>query len=98
MFSGIQEILVIVIILLGILFLPKIFNRGEAKRPVRSRPAILISGKMRLAIAASVIWLAVTAALIPPSEKDFFRYLYLGVGPVALMWLIYWVAIGFRKR
>ena len=98
MFSGIQEILVIVILFVGILFLPKILNRGEVKRPVKTRPAIVISGKMRLAIAASVIWLAVTAALVPPLDKDFFRYLYLGVGPVVLVWLMYWVAIGFRKR
>lgn len=98
MFSGIQEILVIVILFLGILFLPRILNRGEAKRPIINRPAIVISGKMRLAIAASVVWLAVIAALIPPLEKDLFRYLYLGVGPVALTWLMYWVVIGFRKR
>ena len=98
MFSGIQEILVLVIIILGILFLPRILNRGQEKRPAAPRPAIVISGKIRLAIAASVLWPAVMAVFIQPWEKDLSRYLFLGVGPVAIIWIIYWVLTGFRKR
>ncbi len=97
MFSGIQEILVLVIIILGILFLPRILNRGQEKRPAVPRPAIVISGKMRLVIAASVLWPAVMAVFMQPWEKELFRYLYLGVGPVALIWTLYWVVTGFRK-
>ena len=98
MFSGIQEILVLVIIILGILFLPKILNRGQENRPAVPRPAVVISGKMRLIIAASVLWPAVMAAFMQPWEKELFRYLYLGVGPVAFIWILYWVLTGFRKR
>ena len=98
MFSGIQEILVLVIIILGILFLPRILNRGQEQSPTVPRPAIVVSGKMRLAIAASVLWPAVMAAFIQPWEKDLSRYLFLGVGPVAFIWIIYWVLTGFRKR
>ena len=98
MFSGIQEILVLVIIILGILFLPRILNRGQEKRPAVPRPAIVISGKMRLAVAASILWPAVMAAFIQPWEKDLSRYLCFGVGPVALIWITYWVLTGFRKR
>ena len=97
MFSGIQEILVLVIIVLGILFLPRILNRGQEKRPAVPRPAIVISGKMRLVIAASVLWPAVMAVFMQPWEKELFRYLYLGVGPVALIWILCWVLTGFRK-
>jgi hypothetical protein len=98
MFSGIQEILLLVIIILGILFLPRVFNRGTETRQAAPRPAIVISGKMRLAVAASVIWAAVMAAFLQPWEQDLSRYLYLGVGPVALIWIIYWVLTGFRKK
>jgi len=98
MFAGIQEILVLVVIILGILFLPRILNRGQEKRSALPRPVIVISGKMRLAVAASVLWPAVVAAFMQPWEKDFYRYLYLGVGPVALIWIIYWVLTGFRKK
>ena len=98
MFSGIQEILLLVIIILGILFLPRIFNRGPETKQAAPRPAVEISGKMRLAVAASVIWPAVMAAFLQPWNQDLFRYLYLGVGPVALIWIIYWVLTGFRKK
>ena len=98
MFSGIQEILLLVIIILGILFLPRILNRGAEPRQAAPRPAIVISGKMRLAVAASVIWPAVAAAFLQPWKQDLSRYLYLGIGPVALIWIIYWVFTGFRKK
>ena len=98
MFSGIQEILLLVIIILGILFLPRILNRGQESRQAALRPDIVISGKMRLAVAASVIWPAVMAAFLQPWKQDLSRYLYLGVGPVALIWIIYWVLTGFRKK
>ena len=98
MFSGIQEILVLVVIILGILFLPRILNRGQEKRPAVPRPAIVISGTMRVAISASVLWPVLMAAFMQPWEKDLSRYLFIGIGPVALLWLIYWVFTGFRKK
>jgi hypothetical protein len=97
MFSGIQEILVLMIIILGILFLPRILNRGQEKRPAVPMPASVLSGKMRLVIAASVLWPAVMAVFMQPWEKELFRYLYLGVGPVAFIWILCWVLTGFRK-
>ncbi len=88
----------LVIIILGILFLPRILNRGQEKKPAVPRPAIVVSGKMRLAIAASVLWPAVMAAFIQPWQKGLSHYLILGVSPVVFIWLIYWVLTGFRKK
>ena len=99
MFSGIQEILLLVIIILGILFLPRILNRGQGeKKAVAPKPAAVISGKMRLAIAASVLWPVVTAAFMQPWKNDLFSFLYIGLGPVALGWIIFWVYTGFLRR
>ena len=98
MFSGIQEILVLVIIILGILFLPRILNRGAEKRPEESKPAFALSGKMRLAIAGSVLWPLLLAGLMLPWKKDPLPYLYLAIGPVAFIWIVYWVLSGFRKK
>ncbi len=98
MFSGIQEILVLVVIILGILLLPRILNKGPETRQIAPRPAIKISGKMRLAIAASVLWPAAIAAFLEPWKQDLLRYLYIGLGPVALIWIIFWVFTGFRKK
>ena len=98
MISGIQEILVLVVIILGILFLPRILNRGQEKKALASKPTFELSGKMRLAVAGSIIWPAVIAALMQPWRKDLFPSLYLGLGPVAVIWIIYWVVSGFRKK
>jgi len=51
MFSGIQEILVLIIIILGILFLPRILNRGGERHSAEANPAVVLTGRMRLAIA-----------------------------------------------
>ena len=98
MFSGIQEILVLVAIILGILFLPRILNRGRESSPIVRKPPVELSGKMRLAMAASVLWPGVTAAFMQPWKEDLYLYIYLGIGPVAFFWLIYWVFSGFRKK
>ena len=98
MFSGIQEILVLVIIILGILFLPRILNRGGEKQSVETKPVIVLTGRMRLAVAASFLWPALIAAFMQPWKQDLFSYLYLGLGPVAVIWIIYWVFTGFRKK
>ena len=98
MFSGIQEILVLVIIVLGILFLPRILNRGQEKQTVAAKLAVTLNGRMRLAIAASVLWPALIAAYMQPWKQDLIPCLYLGLGPVAVVWIVYWVLTGFRKR
>jgi hypothetical protein len=97
MFSVIQEILVLVIIILAIFFLPRILSRGQDKQLAVQKSAVL-SGKIRLAVTASVLWPAAIAAIMKPWQKNLIPYLYLGGGPVAVTWLIYWVWTGFKKK
>jgi hypothetical protein len=98
MFSGIQEILVLVAIILGILFLPRILNRGQEKTVAAPRPAVVLSGKMRLTIAASILWPAAMAAFLKPWTDGLFPFLYIGFGPVAVFWIVFWVFTGFRRK
>ena len=98
MFSGIQEILVLVAIILGILFLPRILSRGQEKEAVSLKPAVELSGKMRMAIAASIIWPAAMAAFMQPWKNDLFQFLYIGLGPVILGWILFWVYAGFIRK
>ena len=97
MFSGIQEILVLVIIVLGILFLPRILNRGGERPSGQVKPAVVLTGRMRLGIAASVLWPVLVAAFMQPWKQGLFPYLYIGLGPVTLVWLALWVVTGFKK-
>ena len=93
---GFQEILIITAIILGILFVP----RMVAKRPQQPPPALTIKipGKIRIALAASAIYMAIVAAWLQPWLKGPVLFLYIGLGPVLLSWLLYWVFLGFKKR
>ena len=64
--SGFQEILVIVVILMGILFLPRMMPRRIEQGP--KRPSVALSRNVRLAIVASIVYPAI-AALFPSSIR-----------------------------
>lgn len=93
--SGFHEILLVAAILLGILFVPRMMPRKGTQAP--ARPAMVITRNMRVVIAASVIYPAIVAAFLQPWRKDLILFLYIGLGPVLLGWLLYWVFTG-RKR
>ncbi len=98
MFSGIQEILVLVIIILGILFLPRILNRSPGTQVAKAKPVFSLSGRMRLALAASILWPALIAAIMQPWNQNVVTYLYIGPSPVLLLWILYWVITGFKRN
>jgi len=93
--SGFHEILLVAAILLGILFLPRMMPRKGAQ--TSPRPVMVISRNLRIAMAASVIYPAVAAAFLQPWRKDLIFFLYIGLGPVLLGWLLYWVYAGRKE-
>jgi hypothetical protein len=96
--SGFQELLIIVLIVFGIVFMPRIMPRKQVNR---ARPAVSrqsLSGRMRLGIAVSLAYLGGMAAWLAPWGGDPIPFLYAGAGPVLAGWLAYWVAAGFRRR
>jgi len=90
--SGFHEILLVAIILLAILFVPRMMPRKIEHMP-RQR-ALVISRNMRVAIVASVLYPAAAAAFFQPWRKDPISFLYIGLGPVVLGWLLFWVFKG----
>ena len=101
MFSGLQEILLIVFIVLAIVLLPRITGRRRA--PVATgrvgrRSYLKLSGSLRLAILGSLVWLFLAAVYFEPWHRDPSLYLYAGAGPVVLFWGILWIVAGFRKH
>jgi hypothetical protein len=93
--SGFHEILLVAVILLGILFVPRMMSRRDTQ--TSTRLVIVISRNMRLAIAASAIYPVAMAAFLQPWRKDLILFVYAGLGPVLLGWLLYWVYTG-RKN
>ncbi|UCF95250.1 MAG: hypothetical protein JSW39_14220 [Desulfobacterales bacterium] len=93
--TGIQEILVLVVIVLAVFLLPRVMGREQEKKS--AKPAFSLSGRMRLAMAASVFWPALIAAFLKPWQTSWLPFIYVGIGPVILGWVIFWVWAGFRN-
>lgn len=94
--SGVNEILIIAAIVAGIFFVPRMM---PAKRQVQvSQKMVTLSGRIRLAIAISIIYPLAMAAYFQPWKKDMVLFLYVGIGPVALYWLMKWVITGIKDR
>jgi hypothetical protein len=101
MFSGIQEILVLVGILGAILLLPRIGSHSRPPVPVRrlfSNPLARLSGGMRLAVSASLLWPLGAAVYLEPWQNGTRAFLLAGLLPVAVFWGIVWVTAGFRNK
>jgi hypothetical protein len=99
--SGVQEILVILLIVLAIFFIPRL---GGRKAPDRHRPPDAarrlrtLPVHFRLAIVVSVLWPAAAAAYFQPWHRDPIPFFYIGLGPVALVWAIGWVVAGLKNK
>ncbi len=98
--SGIQEILLIVIIFLAIFFIPRITARNKDIRQPRAlvfktRPKL--SGACRLAMAISCFWPLLTVGYFKPWQKELLPFIYIGIGPVAVGWCLFWILTGFKK-
>ncbi len=93
--SGMQEILILVVIITAIFFLPRVISRGKGKKQLEQ--VFALSGKMRLAIGTSVSWPLLVAAVIQPWQKNMPLFLYIGFGPVVFGWIMNWVLHGFRN-
>jgi hypothetical protein len=92
---GLQEILIIIGVILGLIFIPRMINPRQVQR--RTDPGVRLTGKARMAVAASLVYLALIAAYFKPWQDNQLIFVYVGVGPVALGWLVYWVLSGFKK-
>ena len=100
MFTGTQEIFVLIVIVIIVFFLPRVLSKNQANRATQfsiSKVFSVLTGQTRLAVIASFIWPLVVAGFLKPWEKDLVTFLYIGIGPVMLGWSIRWVVTGFQK-
>ena len=98
--SGFSEILLILIIVIVLFFLPRMVSRPAVpvRRPVRQPLMKKITGRWRLAILVSVVWLAATALWLQPWTGTPTQFVVVGAAPVIVGWGLVWVMAGFRKR
>ncbi|WDP88801.1 MAG: hypothetical protein HUN04_03240 [Desulfobacter sp.] len=88
--TGISEILVLILLISGILILPRMFKPAPAAKSKKTA-AKSLSMKLRAGIAISVLYPAVSALVLKPWQGNIVLYLSAGLLPVALAWALIWV-------
>lgn len=94
---GYHEILIISVLVFAVIFLPRVM---EPRKPTLKLvpPPKRLSGRWRLAIAGTIVYPFCVAAIMQPWRTELYSYLYIGLGPILLGWLIFWVLMGFKRR
>ena len=98
--SGLTEILLILLIVVVLFFLPRMVSRPATPlRKVPPQPLLKkISGHWRLAILASVIWLAAMTLWLQPWAGNQTLFVGVGAAPVVVGWGVWWVVSGFKQK
>ena len=96
--SGLQEILIIILIILVILFAPRMMGSHSSEKRSQTAELKNISGAMRLKIALSFFWLMMAALWRQPWQNGWTPFLTVGVLPLLILWVSLWVFSGFKKK
>ncbi|MDM8515316.1 hypothetical protein QUF76_03895 [Desulfobacterales bacterium HSG16] len=94
--SGLQEILIILVVGLALFYLPVRKKNNTPSRMKVVGPAVLITGRTRLFVFLSVLWPAGAAFFLKPWQHDLLLFIYIGIGPIVLCWGLWWVIMGFK--
>jgi hypothetical protein len=92
-----QEVLVLGVIALAIFYLPRIFGK-KPSLPIPARRPPVLTGRMRLAIVITILWIAGVAIFLKPWQGQPVLSLCVGLGPVAVMWGGAWVWFGYKQH
>ena len=93
---SVQEILVIALLIALFVIFPRRMGKAGS---VRKSGNIMktFSGKVRLGMLVSAIWLLSWSVYFRPWSGDLLGFALLGLCPVILGWGILWVVDGFKK-
>ncbi|MFO7986468.1 MAG: hypothetical protein R6U38_11415 [Desulfatiglandaceae bacterium] len=99
--SGMTEILLIIAIALAIFLLPRLAGKTQERTGGPNQTSGQMSGWVRLAILASLLWVALVAVYLRPWSHPvtaWQEFAYVAIGPVGVFWGVFWVFSGFRKE
>ncbi len=96
--SGMMEILLIAAIVLGVFLLPRLRPQKPERDLQLLNYSLKFTGWMRFAILASILWPALIALFLKPWNNNWPPFLYVALGPLAVIWGARWVLSGFIKE
>ena len=96
--TGISEVLVLILLICGILILPRMFKPAPAKSAGASKKSPRsFSMKLRAGIVVSIVFPILAAFVIQPWKGQLIPYLAIGILPVGLAWALAWVLAARKK-
>jgi len=98
MFSGFNEILLVAAIVIAIIFIPRLIATRDAGSQRAARSGLTLSGRQRLSILVSIIWVTFWAVYCEPWRSEWQFFAYIGAGPVLVVWGAFWVLRGRQGR
>ncbi len=94
---GINEIVLVVVIAIACFLLARKSQRRPVMKPIFSFKEKM-GGWKRLGIVASIFWPVFIGVYLEPWKNNALHFIYIGIIPVALVWGITWVIVGYRKE
>jgi len=94
--TGIQEILTLILIIAGIIVLPRIFKKEKTGKTKKRK--LMLSGTFRMGIVVSILIPVISALILRPWQRGHYMFILTGILPVALGWGVAWIISGFRKK
>jgi len=95
--TGISEILVLLLLITGILILPRFFKGEPVKKSSSPKMLKKLSAKIRFCIVLSLVYPIAIALYLKPWNDNLVAYISYGVIPVIVAWSIAWVLAGKKK-
>jgi len=95
--TGISEILVLVLLITGILILPRLFKGEPVKKRSSSKKLKRLPAKIRFGIVLTLVYPMVAALYLKPWNESMISYISYGIIPVFLVWAIVWIMSGRKK-
>jgi len=94
--TGISEILVLVLLICGILILPRMFKPAPKSLKKKAGPTPFTM-KLRAGIVVSILFPLLFALILKPWQGDLILYVSIGILPVALAWALIWILAAQKK-
>mgnify|MGYP007113004305 FL=1 len=107
-----QEILVVAAIVLAIYFVPRLMGNKSSSSPQSKQDArpenvtrpdvkiakISLTGRMRLAILLTLVWIIACAVYFRPWEGNRSLFILATLVPATVFWGAIWVWLGYKKH
>ncbi len=94
--TGISEILVLILLISGILILPRMFKPAPKAKKKKAKP-ISLTIKLRAGIVISLLFPLLTALMIKPWQGELIIYISIGILPVLMVWAVIWILSAKRN-